>query len=114
MQSMAYDKKYKERVLEYLKEGHTHREAAKVFKISTYTIWNWKQRLSKTGSLAPRKRNRPAKKLPREELMGYVAAHPDAYLSEIAEHFGCTGVAVSKALKVLKITRKKNQRISRT
>lgn len=106
---MGYDKKYKERVLEYITEGHTHRDAAVVFKISTCTIWKWKQAMSETGSLTPKKRNRPAKKLPRQELMDYVEAHPDAYLSEIAEHFDCTATAVSKALKVLKITRKKRQ-----
>ena len=32
---------------------------------------------------------------------------PDAYLVEIGEHFGCSDVAVGKALKKLSITRKK-------
>jgi len=111
---MSYERKYKERVLEYITEGHTQREAAKVFKVSTYTIWNWTQRLANTGSLETKKRNRPAKKLPGKELADYVATHPDAYLSEIARYFGCSGTAVSKALKTLNITRKKNERIPRT
>ena len=110
---MAYDRKYKERVLEYLSEGHTQRETSRVFRVSTHTIWKWQQLLINTGSLAIKKRNRPAKKLPHKELTDYVAAHPDAYLSEIAEHFGCTSTAVSKASKVLKITRKKNERVPR-
>jgi DNA-binding MarR family transcriptional regulator len=67
-----------------------------------------------TGSLEAKKRKHPAKKLPRQELTDYIAAHPDAYLSEIAEHFGCSGTAVSKALKILKITRKKSERIPGT
>jgi transposase len=106
---MAYEKRYKERVLEYISEGHTQREAAEVFKISTYTIWKWKNTLLQTGCLDTRKRNRPAKKLPGEKLIAYVDRHPDAYLSEIAEHFGCTGEAVHKALKRLNITRKKRR-----
>jgi transposase len=107
---MSYDRKYKERVLEYLKEGHTQRETAALFKISTNSIWKWQQSLATTGSLETKKRKRPAKKLPRQELMDYISAHPDAYLSEIAEHFGCSGTAVSKALKILKITRKKKRK----
>ena len=70
--------------------------------------------MENTGNLEVKKRNRPAKKLPRKELADYVAAHPDAYLSEIAKHFGCSGTAVSKALNTLNITRKKNERIPRT
>jgi len=40
-------------------------------------------------------------------LEKYVDEHPDAFLSEIATHFGCSDMAVSKALRKLKITRKK-------
>ena len=106
---MAYDEKYRERVLEYLVEGHTQRETAAIFKISRDTLQNWKRMVSQTGSLAIVKRRRKATKLPREELGAYVRAHPDAYLSEIAEHFGCTGPGVSKALRAMKITRKKRR-----
>ncbi|MDR1159938.1 MAG: transposase, partial [Syntrophomonadaceae bacterium] len=79
---MSYDRKYKERVLEYLKDGHTQRVTAALFKISTNSIWKWQQALATTGSLETKKRKRPAKKLPRQELTDYIAAHPDAYLSE--------------------------------
>jgi Transposase. len=106
---MAYEVKFKERVLEYLSEGHTQRETAAIFKVSRDALQKWKRQVAQTGNLEPKKLERPAKKLPREELRAYVSANPDAYLSEIAEHFGCTGTAVSKALKVLNITRKKRQ-----
>jgi len=45
--------------------------------------------------------------LPPDELLLYVEYNPDAYLAEIGEHFGCSDVAVGKALKKLSITRKK-------
>lgn len=60
-------------------------------------------------NMEAQKRNRPPKKLPPDELREYVENHPDAYLSEIGEHFDCTGEAVRQALKSMGITRKKRQ-----
>ena len=47
------------------------------------------------------------KKIIPEELIEYVEAHPDAYLKEIAEVFGCHPSSVLKRLRKLGITRKK-------
>jgi transposase len=52
---------------------------------------------------------RPFKKLDPIKLREYVSDHPDAYLQEIADVFGCVESAVRKALKRLKITRKKRR-----
>ena len=109
VKDMGYETKYRERVLEYLSEGHSQRETAEVFNVSRYALQKWKRMKTLTGSVEPPKRIRPAKKLPREELRKYVEEHPDAYLPEIGEHFGCTGEAVRKALKTMGITRKKRQ-----
>jgi hypothetical protein len=43
-----------------------------------------------------------------------VKEHPDAYLPEIGEVFGCSGEAVRQALHKLKVTRKKRQRYSKS
>ncbi|MCH9755911.1 MAG: transposase [Gammaproteobacteria bacterium] len=43
-------------------------------------------------------------------LREFIAAHPDAYLHEIAEAFGVTPPGIWSALKRLKITRKKSRR----
>lgn len=106
---MAYEKKFRKRVLEYMDEGHTQQKTAETFGISTATIKRWRNSLATTGSLEIKIRNRNPKKLFPEELNAYVIAHPDAYLSEIAEHFNCTAEAVRLALKKLKITRKKRR-----
>jgi len=37
----------------------------------------------------------------------YLEQHPDAYLKEMAEEFGCSEVAIWKALRRMKVTRKK-------
>ena len=105
---MSYDIKYRERVIEYLKEGHTEKETAAVFKVSTFTIWKWKSKLNESGTLESKKRQGKWRKIDPCKLTEYIKEHPDAYLKEIAKEFGCSDVAIMKALKRLKISRKKN------
>ena len=45
---MGYDIKYRQRVLEYMNEGHAENEAAEVFNVSTFAIWSWKTKLKET------------------------------------------------------------------
>lgn len=106
---MAYDTKFKERVIMHLTKSNTQESTAKLFGIGTTTIKEWKRRIAANEPLEPKIRQRQPKKLPPEELRSYVAANPDAYISEIAEHFNCCDEAVRKALIKLKITRKKRQ-----
>ncbi len=105
---MSYDINYRQRVIDYLSEGHTEKETAEVFKVSTSTIWEWKSKLKEIGTLAPKKRKGTWRKINPDELRKYVDEHPDAYQKEIAEAFGVRLYAIQKALKRLKITRKKN------
>ena len=97
--------------MEYLKEGHSYRQGQEVFKVGIATMAEWKKRLVETGSLAKKPLNRGFKKIDPEKLKAYVNEHPDAYLREMAEVFQCGVNSVSKALKKMRITRKKNQRI---
>jgi transposase len=53
----------------------------------------------------PKTRNR---KIDLQKLKEAVERKPDAYLSELAKMFDCTGQAIFYALKRLKITVKKN------
>jgi len=57
---------------------------------------------------------RPFKKLAPEKLRTYMEHHPDAYLRELAEEFGCSTLAVLKALRWLGFTYKKRQSISKS
>lgn len=106
---MAYSEDYRKRVNEYLDEGHTWTEAQKVFKISTTAISRWRKKYKETGEVKDAPPRRTFKKLEPEKLKGYVEKHPDAYLKEIGEVFGCSDTAVRKALKRLGITRKKRR-----
>ena len=102
---MSYDKKYRQRAIAYWEEGHSKRATAKVFKVGTTTLQKWKTQLKETGSLEPKKRRETWRKIEPSRLREYLDRHPDAYLKEIAEEFGCSDVAIFKALRRLQITR---------
>jgi transposase len=104
---MAYDKKFREKVLEYIEKGNTIEKAHEVFSVGTTTIKEWKKLKKETGKLENRPLKRTNRKICPERLIAYINENPDSYLSEIAEVFNCTDPAVFYALKRLKFTRKK-------
>ena len=106
---MSDDAKLRQRALEYWREGHSREETVGVFKVSHFTLQMWKSQLKETGTLEPKKRRETWRKIEPERLTKYLEQHPYAYLKEIAKKFGCSDVAISKALKRLKISRKKNR-----
>jgi transposase len=88
-------------------KGNTQAKVQEAFKIFPSTLREWEARY-KTGSLKPAyPKTRKPRKLPPDELIRYVDVHPDAFLAEIGGHFNCSAQAVAKALRKLKITRKK-------
>lgn len=107
--AMSYSIDLREKVIEYLGDGHTQREARDTFHISLSAVNRWKQLYQKTGNLEDKKACHKFKKLNPTELKAYVQEHPDAYLTEIGDAFGCSDTAVMKALRRLGITRKKRR-----
>jgi len=106
---MAYGIEIRKKVIEYIKEGHTARQAEDVFKVSKSTIYNWLQR----KELAPKLNYPKYIKINKEKLKEYIKNNPDAYLREIAQEFNVTVSAVSQAFLKLKITNKKNTTVQR-
>jgi len=106
---MAYSVDFRKKVVEYLERGNTQRSAAEVFEIHLETVNKWSQQYQKTGELIDKPPKRYFKKIDPEKLQAYVEKHPDAYLKEIAEAFGCSDTAIHKALLRLDITRKKRR-----
>ena len=105
---MAYSEDFRERALAYMDEGHTYKELYEAFKIYPSAISQWRALRSATNSLTPQYRDTRSRKIDKEQLQRAVKEKPDAYLSELAEPFGCTEQAVFYALKKLNITVKKN------
>jgi len=110
---MAYSEDYRRRAVEYYLEGNTQAEVTRVFKIYPPTLRDWRTRYEAENLGTNYPKTREPEKLPSEELKIYVRENPDAFLSEIGAHFGCSAEAVRKALKKLKITRKKRQPVTK-
>ena len=101
-------------VKHYLESGDTCAQTGKIFGVGGSTLQSWVQRYEETGDLSDKPLKRGPKKLPPEQLRAYVQQHSDATQQEIADEFGCSNQAVSKALKRLNITRKKDAPLQRT
>ena len=61
----------------------------------------------RNGGFGKKELQRGFRKIDPEKLKAYMAEHPDAYQSEMAEVFGCSESGIRDALRRLKITRKK-------
>jgi transposase len=107
---MAHTEPLRKVVLKYLDAAHTLAEAAKLYEVSISSIKRWKKLKRECGHVSIQNRSCEPYKIPTDELNAYIAKHPDAYLHEIAAHFKVTDSGICKALKRLKITRKKSQR----
>jgi transposase len=103
----AYSEDLRMRAIKYVESGHKYKESAERYGISERTICNWVRLKKESGSLKVEVVPRSPHKLHNDELLAYVKANPDAFLREIAEHFGCSKSAVHKALKRLGVTYKK-------
>lgn len=104
---MSYERRYRERVLRYVAQGHTYAETQEVYGVSASAIKQWRKLLAQTGDLKDALPNRHFRKIDPDKLRQYVQDHPDAYLREIAEVFGCSIAGIDKTLRKLRITRKK-------
>ncbi|WP_155449053.1 IS630 transposase-related protein, partial [Streptococcus pseudopneumoniae] len=101
---MAYSTDFKQRALDYIKEGHSHVEAAKVFDVGVRTLFTRDKNLREQGHLERKQRVVKNRKILLEELKSFVEAYPDAFLREIAEHFDCAVPSVRATLKQMKVT----------
>lgn len=108
MYKMSHSKDLRKRAINYVEQGGSIKEACILFEVSRSSLQRWRNLKSATGSLTPKARIKSPYKIDNEELKAYINAHPDAYLNEIAAHFGVTAPCISIGLKRLKITRKKS------
>jgi transposase len=104
---MAYSIDLRSRVIDFINKGHTQEETGAIFKVGVSTIKRWLALLSETGSLEKRPLNRSASIFDSEKLKAYIEENPDAFLREIAEHFGGSITGAYYALEREKITYKK-------
>jgi transposase len=104
---MAYSIDLRSRVIGFIRAGHTQEETGTIFNVGVSTIKRWLALLSETGSLGKRPLNRSASIFNSEKLKAYIEENPDAFLKEIAEHFGGSITGAFYALEREKLTYKK-------
>jgi len=105
---MSYDIKFRKRAIEYHEEGNSIRATAKTFGVSPNTFNTWLQKYRKEGELNRKYRNYEGK-ISEDALLEYLDEYPDAYQSEIAEHFSSSQSTVHRSMKRHGITRKKRR-----
>ena len=105
---MSHSTDLRIRVLDYIESGGLIKTACALFKVSRSSIQRWREKKEETGNLSPLRRINAPYKINDAELQSYIQANPDAYLGEMASHFGVTNSGLWRALKRLKITRKKS------
>jgi len=103
--SKSYDLRV--RAVSYVRSGGSKAEAARLFGVTRRTIYNW---LEMGDDLRQKVKPGPksSRKVCEERLKELVAARNDARLIELARHFGVHPSTISRVLKRLDITRKKN------
>ena len=94
-------------MLEYISEGHSQAKASKVFNVGTTAIKEWKKLLKETGGLENRPLDREARIYKADELKAYIEQNPQAFLHEIASHFGGSVTGAFDALARENISLKK-------
>ena len=97
---------YKKRAVAYKDAGHTFKQLKEAFGIPNQTFYSWKQNLQ-SGYYEAKGKQVRKRKIDKEQLKQAVADRPDAYLHDLADLFGCSGQAVSSALKNMGIPLKK-------
>jgi transposase len=99
---MHYPITFRRKVLAQIEEGMSKRDAARLFKISPQTLYNWLSRDDLKPSLSKRRH----RKIDKVELRAHVKAHPQMLLRERAKIFGISVPGLSIALKTMKIVKK--------
>ena len=109
-----YSEDFKEIVVKHKEQGASYKSIMERFDVGYNSITRWvnqsksKQKVS-VNTRSPYNNTR----LSNEQLLSYVEKHPEAYLSEIADHFGYKIPGIWYRLKKLGITRKKNEGLRR-
>ena len=107
---MTYSADFRAQVIKSVKQQDMSiRQACAFYDIGKATLQNW----LKDPSIKLT-RNKPPSKIPNEALLKDVEQHPDDYMYERAQRFGCSKSGIEAALKRLGISQKKDLRASKS
>lgn len=106
---MSYSADLRERAIAFIEKGGNISEASRVFGICRPALYSWLKKKEQGQSLIDPPPRRPWKKINPDILRDLVKRHPDWEIKDYAHEMGVSKSGVGKALRRLKITRKKSQ-----
>ena len=104
---MAYDEKFRRRVIQYKDSGHTFAEVHEAFGVRPQCYYEWKAELEEKGECGTHYPKSHKGKIDPERLKDLAEKHPDWYLREFAAELGVCLQAIAQRFEALGITRKK-------
>ena len=109
---MAYSEDLRLRAIKFIRQGGSKAEASRRFDVGLRTIYGW---LNRGNDQTPHKPGpRDANKIDMRKLAALVGERgTDMMLKDMAKKFGVHESAVSKAMKRLGVSRKKNHEVRR-
>lgn len=99
---MTYSLDFRQRVVSFIEDGGSQREAMRIFKISHNTIYRWQT----SSDLRPKKHGPRRRKIDTAALARHVQENCDAKLSERAAYFGVHTSAIWYQLHKMKLVKK--------
>ena len=106
---MPYSLDLRQKVINFVENGGKITEAAHIFGVARASIYRW---LART-KLEATKVKRRQRKLDWKALEKDIKENPEAKLADRAKKFGVSTSSIFYALKKMKITRKKNNFVTK-
>ena len=109
MSTSPYSYDLRQKVMNYLNEGHSKQETARIFDIHKNTISRWCARYKIEGHFKERKRLGLKSQVDKEALSEFVTHNPDSKLNDIGQKFNITGTQARRILKKIGFSYKKKR-----
>jgi transposase len=111
---MAYDEKFKIKVVEYCQRGNIYDDAVDEFGVSKGVISGWVAEYQRTGRIQKKIQNREhLRVITPEKIDEFLLRTPHGDQVEMARVFGCTIQSVSIALKKFGYSKKNSASYTR-
>lgn len=105
---MSYSSDMRDRALKLISSGKKIGEVSDLFGVHRQTLHRWVREQRKGQTRAGRPGPRSNRLVCEKALRQAIKARDDARLIELADHFGVHPSTISKALKRMGVSRKKN------
>ena len=109
MSTSPYSEDLRKKVINYLCQGKSQKEASEIFGIHRNTISRWSTRYRKEGSYTARPRLGRKSKLSYREIELFVQNNPDTKLSNIGNKFAISAWHACRVLKKIGFSYKKKR-----